>query len=146
MQSTPTFITRLESKMSTTTLKEQVDRFCKDTTNLHSQVGKLKDQVDALKNKLKGTTAKKTVKAPKAPSVLKSVHDSKIQHLKYKIEELKAAHKTVKAPRAPRAPKAPKPVVQAEPMMPAPAPSLAPATPGGNRYKTLRKMRSTMRW
>lgn len=146
MQSTPTFITRLESKMSTTTLKEQVDRFCKDTTNLHSQVGKLKDQVDALKSKLKGTTVKKTVKAPKAPkapSVLKSVHDTKVQQLKQKIEELKAAHKTVKAPRAP---KAPKPVVQAEPMMPAPAPSLAPATPGGNRYKTLRKMRSTMRW
>jgi phage shock protein A len=136
--------------MSTTTLKEHVDRFCKDTTNLHSQVGKLKDQVDALKIKLKG----KTVKAPKVekakfPKVLKSVHEHKVNELKKKIEDLKAAHKTMKAPRAPRAPKAPKPI--AEPMMPAPsasvpiaAPSLAPMAPGTKGGRTRR--RPTMRW
>jgi phage shock protein A len=136
--------------MSTTTLKEHVDRFCKETTNLHSQVGKLKDQVDALKIKLKGTSLKKTVKAPKAPkapSILKSVHENKVNELKKKIEDLKAAHKTMKAPRAPRAPKAPKPI--AEPMMPSAsvpiaAPSLAPMAPGTKGGRTRR--RPTMRW
>jgi hypothetical protein len=135
--------------MSTTTLKEHVDRFCKDTTNLHSQVGKLKDQVDALKNKLKGKTAKAPkVEKAKFPKVLKSVHEHKVNELKKKIEDLKAAHKTMKAPRAPRAPKAPKPI--AEPMMPAPsasvpiaAPSLAPMAPGTKGGRTRRRV---MRW
>ena len=147
VESTPTFITRLESKMSTTTLKEHVDRFCKDTTNLHSQVGKLKDQVDALKNKLKGKTAKAPkVEKAKFPKVLKSVHENKVNELKKKIEDLKAAHKTMKAPRAPRAPKAPKPI--AEPMMPSAsvpiaAPSLAPMAPGTKGGRTRRRV---MRW
>jgi phage shock protein A len=133
--------------MSTTTLKQQVERFCKDTTNLHSQVGKLKDQVDALKSKLKTKSTQKTAKAPKPPKepkVLKSVHDTKIRELKLKIEELKSAHKTVKAPRAPRAPKAPKTPALAEPMLPAPvktiqspvaAPSFSPSGPVGGKTR-----------
>lgn len=132
-------------------LREQVDTFCKNATTLQSQLGKLKDQVDTLKQKLSTKSAKKTAKAPKvpkAPSVLKSVHENKIQELKQKIEELKAAHKTLKAPRAPRAPKTP---AVAEPMLPAPsaavpiaAPSLAPMAPSTKGGRTRR--RYTTRW
>ena len=136
-------------------LREQVDTFCKNATNLQSQLGKLKDQVDTLKNKLSAKSAKKTAKAPKVekanfPKVLKSVHEHKMNELKKKIEDLKNAHKTMKAavttPKAPRAPRAP-----AEPMMPAPsaavpvaAPSLTPMAPTTKGGRTRR--RYTMRW
>jgi len=130
-------------------LREQVDTFCKNATTLQSQLGKLKDQVDTLKHKLSAKKTAKEPKEPKEPKVLKSVHDSKIKHLKYKIEELKAAHNTLKAPRAPRAPKAPK--TPAEPMLPAPsaavpiaAPSLAPMAPSTKGGRTRR--RYTTRW
>jgi hypothetical protein len=107
------------------TLRQKVDHFCKDSGAKVDASDKLRGQVAALK-----TTLRKTKESHK--------------------KELKALTKKAKAvPKVPKAPKAPKvkqvvkmnPLpAQAEPMMPAPAPSLAPAAPrGGRTRRTVRR-------
>lgn len=106
------------------TLRQKVDHFCKDSGAKVDASDKLRGQVAALKTMLRKT---------------------KESHKK----ELKAVTKKAKAKVVPKAPKAPKvkqvvkmnPLpAQAEPMMPAPAPSLAPAAPrGGRTRRTVRR-------
>jgi hypothetical protein len=113
------------------TLRQKVNAFCKGTESKVSKSDKLLVQVQDLKIELKK---------------LKDTH-------KHELHLAKAAAKTMKAPKSPKAAKAPKvkqqvqmnplPALpaQAEPMMPAPAPSLAPAAgpKGGHTRRRLRR-------
>ena len=113
------------------TLRQKVNAFCKGTESKVSKSDKLRSQIGILKQEMKK---------------LKDTH-------KHELHLARAAAKTMKAPKAPKAAKAPKvkqqvqmnplPALpaQAEPMMPAPAPSLAPAAgpKGGRTRRRLRR-------
>lgn len=106
------------------TLRQKVDTFCKESGSKVSDSDKLRNQIGMMKQKMKK---------------MQDTH-------KHQLHLAKAAAKTqkAKAPKSPKVPKAPKtrraPKIkqevamnplpaQAEPMMPAPAPTLAPAAP-----------------
>lgn len=106
------------------TLRQKVDTFCKESGSKVSDSDKLRNQLGMMKQKMKK---------------MQDTH-------KHELHLAKAAAKTQKAkvPKSPKVPKAPKtrraPKIkqevamnplpaQAEPMMPAPAPTLAPAAP-----------------
>jgi hypothetical protein len=116
------------------TLRNKVDAFCKEAGSKVSDSDKLRSQIGTLKQEMKK---------------LKDTH-------KHELHLAKA--KTAKAPKSPKSPKAkaakapkvkqqvqmkPLPALpaQAEPMMPAPAPSLAPAAgpKGGRTRRRLRR-------
>jgi hypothetical protein len=97
------------------TLRQKVDTFCKESGSKVSDSDKLRNQLGMMKQKMKK---------------MQDTH-------KHELHLAKAAAKTQKAkvPKTRRAPKIKQEVAmnplpaQAEPMMPAPAPTLAPAAP-----------------
>lgn len=111
------------------TLRQKVDTFCKESGSKVSDSDKLRNQLGMMKQKMKK---------------MQDTH-------KHELHLAKAAAKTQKAkvPKSPKTRRAPKikqevamnPLpAQAEPMMPAPAPTLAPAQPKGGRSRR-RRMR-----
>lgn len=109
------------------TLRQKVDTFCKESGSKVSDSDKLRNQLGMMKQKMKK---------------MQDTH-------KHQLHLAKAAAKTQKAkvPKAPKTRRAPKikqevamnPLpAQAEPMMPAPAPTLAPAQPRGGRSRRRR--------
>lgn len=123
------------------TLRQKVDTFCKESGSKVSDSDKLRNQLGMMKQKMKkmqdthkhqlhlAKAAAKTQKAkvPKAPKTPKA--------------------KSPNAPKTRRAPKIKQEVAmnplpaQAEPMMPAPAPTLAPAAPAQPRGGRSRRRR-----
>jgi hypothetical protein len=109
------------------TLRQKVDTFCKESGSKVSDSDKLRNQLGMMKQKMKK---------------MQDTH-------KHELHLAKAAAKTQKAkvPKSPKTRRAPKikqevamnPLpAQAEPMMPAPAPTLAPAQPRGGRSRRRR--------
>ena len=119
------------------TLRQKVDHFCKDSGAKLVVSDKLRGQVASLKAKLK-----------KSMGTMKThMEKMRARTKKVKVPKSPKVRKAAKAPQAPKAPKMKQEVqmmplpAQAEPMMPAPAPSLAPAAPpkAGTRRRRMRR-------
>jgi hypothetical protein len=123
------------------TLRQKVDNFCKDSgakvdsDKLRNQVAMLKQEMKKMKDTFKhelhlAKAAAKTVKVKAAPKAktqrVKMTEEEKGQRRRERAvaKELAIAQKRTAAP--------------AEPMLPAPAPSLAPAAPKGGRTRRSR--------
>ncbi len=114
------------------TLRQKVDTFCKESGSKVSDSDKLRNQLGMMKQKMKK---------------MQDTHKHQLHLAKAAAKTQKAkAPKVPKAPKTRRAPKIKQEVAmnplpaQAEPMMPAPAPTLAPAQPKGGRSRR-RRMR-----
>ena len=103
------------------TLRQKVDTFCKESGSNVSDSDKLRNQLGMMKQKMKK---------------MQDTHKHQLHLAKAAAKTQKAkSPKVPKAPKTRRAPKIKQEVAmnplpaQAEPMMPAPAPTLAPAAP-----------------
>jgi hypothetical protein len=103
------------------TLRQKVDTFCKESGSKVSDSDKLRNQLGMMKQKMKK---------------MQDTHKHQLHLAKAAAKTQKAkSPKVPKVPKTRRAPKIKQEVAmnplpaQAEPMMPAPAPTLAPAAP-----------------